>query len=61
MQMDNIFNKLTIPRYFFNDISFVMSDDLRNYLYDNLQNENETLIWDLRNALTINVNGEYIY
>jgi hypothetical protein len=59
--MDNIFNKLTIPRYFFNDISFVMSDDLRNYLYDNLQNENETLIWDLRNALTINVNGEYIY
>ena len=56
--MKNIFKKITIPNYFFDSIS--ISDDLRNYLYDNLQNENETLIWDLRNALTNNANGKYI-
>jgi hypothetical protein len=62
MQMENIFNKLTIPRYFFNDISFVMSDDLWFYLKDNLQKENNDILrWDLKTALKINANGEYIY
>jgi hypothetical protein len=62
MQMENIFNKITIPRYFFNDISFVMSDDLWFYLKDNLQKENNDILrWDLKTALKINANGEYIY
>jgi hypothetical protein len=60
--MDNIFNKLTIPIYFFNDMSFVMSDDLWFYLKDNLQKENNDILrWDLKTALKINANGEYIY
>ena len=60
--MENIFNKITIPRYFFNDISFVMSDDLWFYLKDNLQKENNDILrWDLKTALKINANGEYIY
>ena len=59
--MDNIFNKLTIPIYFFNDMSFVMSDDLWFYLKDNLQKENyQTFRLDLSIALKINADGKYI-
>ena len=57
--MVNIFNEDGIPTYFFDSIS--ITTDLLNYLYDNLENENYNLFrWDLRNALTINANGEYI-
>jgi hypothetical protein len=58
--MVNIFEKITIPTYFFDSIS--ITTDLLNYLYDNLENENYNLFrWDLRNALTINANGKYIF
>jgi hypothetical protein len=57
--MKNIFNEIRIPIYFFYSIS--ITTDLLNYLYDNLENENYNLFrWDLRNALTINANEEYI-
>jgi hypothetical protein len=39
-----------------------MSDDLWFYLKDNLQKENNDILrWDLKTALKINANGEYIY
>jgi hypothetical protein len=56
--MVNIFINLIIPTYFFN-LSLNITHDLWCYLYDNLYDE--TLRWNLRNALTINANGEYIY
>ena len=57
--MVNIFKKIRITNYFFDSIS--ISDDLFNYIFDNLKNENNNILrWDLRNALTINANGEYI-
>jgi hypothetical protein len=59
----NIFNDLTIPRYFFNDIEDDIEDDITYdlwcYLYDNLYIE-DTLTWDLRNALKTNAKEEYI-
>jgi hypothetical protein len=60
--MENIFKKNIIPNHYFNfNMSFNITHDLYYYLYDSLENENyETFRWDLRNALTINVNGEYI-
>jgi hypothetical protein len=57
MQMVNIFINLIIPTYFFN-LSLNITHDLWCYLYDNLYDE--TLRWNLRNALTINANGKYI-
>jgi hypothetical protein len=60
MQMVNIFNELTIPRYYFSKI-YDVSVDLLNYLYNNLKKENfNTLTWNLQDALTTNANGEYI-
>jgi hypothetical protein len=59
MQMENIFKKIRITNYFFDSIS--ISDDLFNYIFDNLKNENNNILrWDLRNTLTTNANGEYI-
>jgi hypothetical protein len=58
--MVNIFNDLTIPKQFFN-LSLNITHDLYYYLFDNLQKENyKTLSWDLKTALIINANGEYI-
>jgi hypothetical protein len=58
--MKNIFNELTIPRYYFSKI-YDVSVDLLNYLYNNLKKENfNTLTWNLQDALTTNANGEYI-
>jgi hypothetical protein len=37
-----------------------MAVDLRNYIFDNLQKENNILTWDLQTALKINANEEYI-
>jgi hypothetical protein len=59
MQMDNIFNKITIPNYSFFNFSINITHSLFDYLYDNLYIE-DTLTWNLRNALTTNANGEYI-
>jgi hypothetical protein len=59
--MENIFNKITIPNNYFNSFyPNILDDDILNYLDDNLHDENNKLRWDLRNALTINANGEYI-
>jgi hypothetical protein len=59
--MVNIFNNLIILSHYFNDISFVMSGDLLNYLFDNLEIENYNIFrWDLRNTLTINANEKNI-
>ena len=60
--MVNIFNDLTIPNYFFDSFYlYILDDDILNHLYNNLDKENyNILIFDLRNALTINANGEYI-
>jgi hypothetical protein len=57
--MKNTFKKIRITNYFFDSIS--ISDDLFNYIFDNLKNENNNIFrWDLKNALTTNANGEYI-
>ncbi len=62
--MVNIFNEITIiDKFFKNDpINLkIKTRDLFDYLYDNLENENmDILKFDLRNALSINANGEYI-
>ena len=59
--MVNIFKKIRITNYFFNDMSFVISDDLHSYLDDNLHDENNNILsWDLEIALKTNANGEYI-
>jgi hypothetical protein len=52
--MENIFEKINLQyNYFFN---LNLGWDLFYYLYDNLENENDTLKWDLRHALTTNAN-----
>jgi hypothetical protein len=61
--MNNIFNKNIIPTstYFFNSSYSLISNDLFDYLFVNLDDENfNTFKRDLRNALTINANGEII-
>jgi hypothetical protein len=61
--MENIFNELPIPIYYFNiytNYYDVLKSDLYYYLYNNLKNENNTLKWELKNALTTNTNGKYI-
>jgi hypothetical protein len=62
MQIVNIFNDLTIPRYFFSiNLNLkLIKPDLHNYIFDNLQKENNILRWDLQNALKTNSNEEYI-
>jgi hypothetical protein len=59
MQMVNIFNKIKIPNYSFFNFSINITLILFDFLYDNLYIE-DTLTWNLRNALTTNANGEYI-
>ena len=57
--MVNIFNQVKIPAYF---DSFFISKDLWQTIYDNLHDENDNILRrDLENALTNNINGEYIY
>ena len=60
--MVNIFNKITIPNYFFNCFYlYILDDDILNHLYNNLDKENfNILIFDLTPILTTNANGEYI-
>jgi len=62
--MVNIFKKITIPSDYFNSYTNyydVLKSDLYYYLYNNLQKENYvTFSWDLKTALKINANGEYI-
>jgi hypothetical protein len=63
--MENIFKKIIIPMYFFNDTSNDMADvlfyDLYSYIYDNLDDENNNIFrQDLKDALTNNANGKYI-
>jgi hypothetical protein len=57
--MENKFNNHTIPSDYIN-YSINIAHDLFNYICNNLHDENNKLRWDLRNALTINANGEYI-
>ena len=57
--MKNIFKKITITNYFFDSISNNIKYDLYYYLFDNLYIE-DTLTWDLRNALKTNAKEEYI-
>jgi hypothetical protein len=63
MQMNNIFKKSIIANYIFG-LYYSLKNiklDLLTYLFDNLQKENyETFLWDLKTALKINANGEYI-
>jgi hypothetical protein len=56
--MKNIFEKCKITDYFFDSIS--ITTDLFDYLFDNLENENDNLKWDLKTELTINANGKFI-
>jgi hypothetical protein len=61
--MENIFDvhKKIIHTYFFDFFPNPIKSDLYDYLYNNLDIENyNTLRLDLKNALTINANGEYI-
>jgi hypothetical protein len=52
--MVNIFNKLTIPSDYFNSL---ITLDLFDYLYYNLEGENyQTFRWNLQEALKNNVN-----
>ena len=53
--MNNIFNKITIHNYYFNVSSF-LSVHLRDYLYNNLQDENFILSSNLQKALKNNLN-----
>jgi hypothetical protein len=57
MQMENIFEKITIPNYSFFNFSINITDYLYDYLYNNLQDENYNILkWDLENTLTIHFN-----
>ena len=59
--MENIFIEITTQNYFF-DQKLNIKTNVLNYLFNNLDIENNnTLSWDLTNALTINANGEYIH
>ena len=57
--MENIFNNLIIPSHYFMRFYPHISNDLFDYLYDNLKNN--ILRLDLQDALKNNANGEYIY
>ena len=61
--MENIFKKYETTRNYFNEnLLNYITHSLFDYLYDNLYHENyQTFSWDLKTALKINVNGEYIY
>jgi hypothetical protein len=55
--MVNIFNKLTIPSDYFNSLYHLITLDLFEYLFDNLEGENyQTFRWNLQEALKNNVN-----
>jgi hypothetical protein len=59
--MENIFTEHEIPNSFLYKFS-ILKVDLLFYLNNNLYIENyQTFSWDLKTALKINVNGEYIY
>jgi hypothetical protein len=60
--MNNIYIKNQISTHFFEFwVISLFNDDLYYYLYNNLQKENyQTFSWDLKTALIINANGEYI-
>jgi hypothetical protein len=59
MQMENIFEKIRIPNYYFDSIS--ITTDLFDYLLENIfENENEFLTMDLEMALKINANEKNI-
>jgi hypothetical protein len=60
--MDNIFTEVTKQYHFFDDklsLINVLDIILLNYLYDNLEIENNnTLKYNLNTALKINANGK---
>jgi hypothetical protein len=56
--MENIFKKITIPRYFFN-IYLNLKPNLHNYIFDNLQKEKNRFRCDLQNAFRNKANGKY--
>jgi hypothetical protein len=56
--MENIFEKLITTRNYFIFSINIKKYDLYDYLYVSL--ENNFIRLDLRNALKINANGEYI-
>jgi hypothetical protein len=57
MQMNNIYIKNQIPSDYFNSFYHHITLDLFEYLFDNLEGENyQTFRWNLKTALTINVN-----
>jgi hypothetical protein len=56
--MVNIFEKLITTSDYFSNLN--LGWDLFYYLYDNLENENDTLRRNLENTLTNNANGKYI-
>jgi hypothetical protein len=64
MQMNNIFKKSIIANYIFGlyyNLNFI-KPNLYYYLFNNLYIENHNIfIFDLKNTLTINANGKYIY
>jgi hypothetical protein len=55
--MENIFNKLSIQTHYFDDTLNDISDIIYFYLEDN---DDNTLRWDLKDALKNNANEEYI-
>ena len=55
--MNNIYIKNQIPSDYFNSFYHHITLDLFEYLFDNLEGENyQTFRWNLKTALTINVN-----
>jgi hypothetical protein len=60
MQVENIFNNLTIQKYYFFNLWKSVKLDLFIYLYSNLYNVNNNFLQDLKTELRINANGKYI-
>jgi hypothetical protein len=58
--MENIFNEITIPKHYFNK-SF-KTTDLLSYLHNDIyvENNDNTLRWELEWVLTTYANEEYI-
>jgi hypothetical protein len=60
MRVENIFNNLTIQKYYFFNLWKSVKLDLFIYLYSNLYNVNNNFLQDLKTELRINANGKYI-
>jgi hypothetical protein len=60
MQVENIFNNLTIQKYYFFNLWKSVKLDLFIYLNSNLYNVNNNFLQDLKTELRINANGKYV-